>query len=259
MKNIYSNGNIGIIGCGWLGLHLSKHLSASYNIYTTTRSEAKKTQLSTQDFEVTVVDFSARVGEWVHIARLDSIIITVPFAKRESPEVLLQRFENIHLFLKGYYKQLFLLSSIGIYPEIEAEITENTFTDEELQPNLIQVERYLKKLFPQLNILRLGGLMGQNRIFSNFNPQPTEQRVNHVHYEDICLIVEQMISKNCMAKCYNVVAPEHPTKREIISYQKGITIPHMTDEKPFGKVVLSDLLQLELNYEFKNPDPIRFK
>ena len=250
--------NIGIISCGWLGLHLAEHLSGFYNIYTTTRSEDKKEQLSSKGFEVSVIDFSTEVGAWVHLAQLDAIIITVPFAKRESVEVLLQRFGNIRQFLKGYDKQLFLMSSIGIYPETETEISENTFTDEELQPNLIQVENFMKEHFLQLNILRLGGLMGKNRIFSNYNPQPTEQRVNHVHYEDICLIIEQMIVKKCTAKLYNVVAPEHPTKREIIQYQKGITTHECITAEPFGKIILSDLLQKELNYKFKNPDPIRF-
>src|SRR5690606_1290201 len=100
--------NIGIISCGWLGLHLAEHLSGFYNIYTTTRSEDKKEQLSSKGFEVSVIDFSTEVGAWVHLAQLDAIIITVPFAKRESVEVLLQRFGNIRQFLKGYDKQLFL-------------------------------------------------------------------------------------------------------------------------------------------------------
>jgi nucleoside-diphosphate-sugar epimerase len=251
--------NIGIISCGWLGLHLAEYLSGFYNIYTTTRSEGKKEQLSSQGFEVSVVDFSTEVGVWAHLTKLDAIIITVPFAKRESVEVLLQRFENIRQFLKGYDKRLFLMSSIGIYPETETEITETTFTDEELQPNLIQVENFMKEYFSQLNILRLGGLMGKNRVFSNYNPQPTEQRVNHVHYEDICLVVEQMIQKNFSAKLYNVVTPEYPTKREIIQYQKGIITHEGITAEPFGKVILSDLLQKELNYEFKNPNPARFE
>lgn len=250
--------NIGIIGCGWLGLHLAEHLSGFYNIYTTTRSEDKKTQLSSKNFEVSVIDFSSEVEAWAHLTQLDAVIITVPFAKRERVEVLLQRFENISKFIKGYDKPLFLMSSIGIYPEVEVEVSENTFADEELQPNLIQVEHFMKENFPELNILRLGGLMGKNRVFSNYNPQPTEQRVNHVHYEDICLVVEQMILKKCTAKLYNVVAPQHPTKREIIQNQKGLTAPEAITKKPFGKVILSDLLQKELDYEFKNPDPVKF-
>jgi Trk K+ transport system NAD-binding subunit len=53
--------NIGIIGCGWLGLHLAEHLSGFYQIYTTTRSEGKKEQLSSKGFEVSVIDFSTEV------------------------------------------------------------------------------------------------------------------------------------------------------------------------------------------------------
>lgn len=251
--------NIGIIGCGWLGLHLAEHLSVSNKIFATTRTLAKKAHLTSLGYEVTGVDFSSNTSSWACLQDLDIIVITVPFSKRDTITTLLDRFENIKQFIKGYDKQLFLMSSIGIYPETEAEITENTYTDDVLQPNLIQIENYMKANFPQLNILRLGGLMGKNRVFSNYQPQPTEQRVNHVHYEDICLIIEQMIMKNCSSKLYNVVAPEHPTKREIIQYQKEITTHQATTQKPFGKIVLSDLLQKELHYSFKNPDPMRFE
>lgn len=255
--------NIGIIGCGWLGLHLAEHLYPTNKIFTTTTSEAKKSQITLMGFDLTIINFSSLesskdITTWKNLDILDAIIITVPFPKQVEINSLLQRFENISQFITGYKKQLFLMSSIGIYPQFETEIEESTFNDNFLVPNLIQVENLMKNKFPQANILRLGGLMGKDRIFSKYKTQPANQVVNHVHFEDICLIIEKMISKNYSSKIYNVVAPLHPTKLEIINFQKGISHNVIIKEKPQGRKILTKLLMDELNYEYKNPDPKMF-
>lgn len=251
--------NIGIIGCGWLGFHLATHLSEANTIITTTRSEVKKAQLTPLGYKVTVIDFSnSAPSTWDCLDKLDVIIITVPFSKRNDITTLLHRFSHISQFIKGYNKQLFMMSSTGIYPETALEVNETTYTDNLLEPHIIQIENFIKHRFPQVNILRLGGLMGKDRVFSNYNPQSTLQVVNHIHYEDICLIIEQMILQHCTARLYNVVAPLHPTKQEVLLYQKGIPVSEETIEQPFGKLVLSTLLQHELNYKFVHPDPNRF-
>ncbi|WP_052456928.1 hypothetical protein [Capnocytophaga cynodegmi] len=148
-----------------------------------------------------------------------------------------------------------MTSSVGIYPQINQEINEN-FPCELLDSKLLYVENFLKNQFPQTNILRLGGLMGDDRIFSRYNVSETSQVVNHIHYQDICLIIEKMISLNLQSKLYNVAAPKHPTKQEIINHQKGTKIA--IDKTPSGKIVLSDRLKTELNYQFLYPNPIYF-
>lgn len=255
--------NIGIIGCGWLGLHLAEHLYPANRIFTTTTSEDKISPLTSKGFDVTMINFpsleiSKNSTRWKALDILDVIIITVPFSKQSDINSLLLRFENISQFIEGFEKQLFLMSSIGIYPPIETEIEEKTFNDSLLVPNLLQVEKLILNKFPQVNILRLGGLMGNDRVFSKYKVQPTNQAVNHVHFEDICLIIEKMISKNSSTKIYNVVAPLHPTKQEIINFQKGITNNIISKEKPQGRIILTKLLIDELNYEYKNQDPKMF-
>jgi hypothetical protein len=100
--------------------------------------------------------------------------------------------------------------------------------------------------------------MGKERIFIKYKTQPTNQVVNHVHFEDICLIIEKMISKNYSSKIYNVVAPLHPTKQEIINFQNGIIDNIFNKENHQGRIILTKLLINELNYDYKNPDPKMF-
>lgn len=252
--------NIGIIGCGWLGLHLSGHLKTSGRIFTTVTSERKKTTLLEKGFETMVVDFPdvpSDIEPWTHLSEMDAIVITVPFGKKTPVDALLHRFSNICRFLEGYGKQLFLMSSIGIYPSEEIEIDEQTFLDDLLDPGMSQVEALVRSHFPQVNVLRLGGLMGGTRVFSNYSV-PLSGIVNHVHYEDVCLVIAEMMRQNSVGKCYNVVAPMHPEKSAVYFFQKGIKSEEKAIENRSGRKVLSDLLMEELGYEFRHPDPRTF-
>ncbi len=253
---------VGIVGCGWLGLHISKHLSPKYKIYTTTTSKSKETELIAMGYDAMSIQFwdyevSQEYKSWKVLENLDVVIITVPFSKRASIKTLKNRFENISLFISGFKKQLFLMSSIGIYPQIQMEISEKILDEKYLNPSILFVENLMKNKFPQVNVLRLGGLMGGSRIFSNYETSQPNQIVNHIHYEDICRVIEKMILQNTHSKIYNIVAPLHPTKQEVINYQKGIS--HLQKTKKYGRKILSDLSQKELNYSYCNPDPRMFK
>ncbi|MFK8281829.1 Rossmann-fold NAD(P)-binding domain-containing protein [Capnocytophaga cynodegmi] len=246
---------IGIIGCGWLGSRLANHLKTNNTIYTTTRSSDKNKFLSTY-FHSFIIDFDdSEVKKLEILTELDCIIIAIPFGRHLDSNILNKRLKNICIFIENFEKQLFFTSSVGIYPQINTEVNED-FPCELLDSKLLSVENFLKNQFPQTNILRLGGLMGDDRIFSKYNVSETSQVVNHIHYQDICLIIEKMISLNLQSKLYNVVAPKHPTKQEIINHQKGTKIS--IDRTPSGKIVLSDRLKTELNYQFLYPNPIYF-
>ena len=255
-----SNFRIGIVGCGWLGMYIARHLTPNNKIYTTTTTEQKNTELISMGYDSIVMHFEDYEvydnSYWRVLNTLDCIIITVPFSKRESITVIQNRFKNISSFINNFDKQLFLMSSIGIYPDIQMDISENSLTEDFLDPSILFAEQLFKNRFSQVNILRLGGLMGGSRVFSNYKITATNQVVNHVHFEDICLILEKMISENIKSKTYNVVAPLHPTKQEVIDYQKGKN--QTSNIQGYGRKITSDLLQKELKYEYLHMDPRAF-
>lgn len=255
---------LGIIGCGWLGLHLAKHFASTHYIHTTTTSIIKKENLHAQGFEATVVFFpdqelNHHTPKWEYLNELEAVIITVPFSKQAQQIQLQYRFQNICNFLDGFKKPIFLMSSTGIYPDVNTEISENTFTDEKLNANMILVENLMKQQFTQTNILRLGGLMGDDRYLSKYKVSNPEQPVNHVHYQDVCLIVENILAQNYVAKTYNVVAPLHPSKNAVINYQNGMQDNSTNNNQPHGRIIKADALRDQLNYTFRNPDPRKFK
>lgn len=250
---------IGIIGCGWLGFRMAKYFASTNEIFATTTSDDKVKMLSEQGFQTFKIDFDAdeflKPNEvWLN---LDVIIITIPFSKSANFEVLKKRFENLSSFIKGFEKPIFLMSSIGIYPQIEQEITENNLDENLLNSNIFGIENLMKKNFPQINILRLGGLMGDDRYLSKYKIKEPQQIVNHIHFEDISRIVEKMINENLQSKTYNLVAPLHPTKQQVVDFQTKNIVTKL--EESFGRKIISTNLENDLKYKFLHPDPRKFK
>ncbi|SKB79019.1 hypothetical protein SAMN05660477_01116 [Soonwooa buanensis] len=249
---------IGIIGCGWLGFRMAKHFFSTHEIFATTTSDDKIKMLSDLSFQAFKIDFDT--GEFLKPneiwKNLDVIIITIPFSKSADFEVLKNRFENLSSFLKNFEKPIFLMSSIGVYPQIEEEISETNLDESLLNPNIFGIENLMKKNFPQINILRLGGLMGDDRYLSKYKIKEPQQIVNHIHFEDISRIVEKIIDENLQSKTYNLVAPLHPTKQQVVDFQtKNI---EAKIEESFGRKIISTNLENDLKYEFLHPDPRKF-
>lgn len=260
MKEIISNLrdlNIGIVGCGWLGTRMAEKWQRNNLLYTTTTSPQKLPVLEAQGFHPFCIDFnSSRVEEvsrWDVMEKLDVLIITVPISSRKdrSLQNIEQRIRNLTLFLGRFEGQLFFMDSTSIYPAEKREFTEDDVSVEE-----VAAERLLRKSYPEVNILRLGGLMGDERQLGKYAVTDLDAPVNHIHFKDIIAIVEQMIQKQCRAKVYNVVAPVHPQKGEVIAIQKNQSYAGPKVEK--GRIISSDKLLIELTYDFIYPDPRYF-
>ncbi|MDR7694097.1 epimerase [Riemerella anatipestifer] len=250
--------HLGIIGCGWLGEHLVEHFAPAYSIHTTNTSESKANLLKNKSCQTSIINFDNPIDTpWETLSKLDAIIITVPFSKRTDLHLLKTKFHNINRFIFGFKKPIFLMSSIGIYPQIEGIINENTLNNADLDQHILSIEKQMKSNFPHLNILRLGGLMGGNRMLSNYKITNLNQVVNHIHYKDVCLVIEKMLIRNLISKTYNIVAPLHPTKQEVINQQTGKPIPTIP-QKTFGRIISSHLSEIEIPYSYRYPDPTKF-
>ncbi|MHA3047304.1 epimerase [Riemerella anatipestifer] len=250
--------HLGIIGCGWLGEHLVEHFAPAYSIHTTNTSESKANLLKNKSCQTSIINFDNPIdAPWEILSKLDAIIITVPFSKRTDLNLLKMRFHNISSFIFGFKKPIFLMSSIGVYPQIEGIINENTLDNADLDQHILSIEKQMKSNFPHLNILRLGGLMGGNRMLSNYKVNNLHQVVNHIHYKDVCLVIEKMLNRNLTSKIYNIVAPLHPTKLEVINQQTGKPIP-TNPQEIFGRIISSHLSEIEIPYSYRYPDPTKF-
>ncbi|WP_312314877.1 hypothetical protein [Empedobacter brevis] len=236
-----------IIGKGWLGKRLENELENEFLIETTKRVSDTENCFS--------IDFDAYKAEKI-TTDYDFIIVTIPFGRRNNFDDLQKRFHHLIQYIGAYENQLILLSATSIYSESSGEISE----ENNLIDPYYSIENQLKEKYNQLVILRLGGLMGDDRYLSNylnFDTPNLKQVVNHIHYKDVCQIIEKIITTNKNNAIYNVVAPEHPTKEEVLEYQLNRKI--IPSKNRIGRVISSQKIQTEFNYEFLYPNPIYFK
>lgn len=249
--------NIGIIGYGWLGERIASSLSGKYAISATTTTENKASDLSNKGTNAVVASFpdyqlTEPVPQWEEINTIDALIITIPVSEKSCcVSSLYNRIQNLSSFIGDFKGQMFLMSSTGVYPDLPKD-----FIEEDVPLESVSGERMLRKKYPQLNILRLGGLMGDNRLLKNYNVGNLDHAVNHIHYADISAIITKMIESKAEAKLYNVTAPIHPAKSQVINVQKNIPDEEVFEVK--GKKVLSSKLVSELDYVFQYPDPRTF-
>lgn len=247
---------LGIIGYGWLGNHIAERLSDRYDIYATTTTDSKIEDITSKGYHATLARFldeiDPRITQWDIIQDLDAIIIGIPFSGIRGMQVSMkERQQNLLKFLGNYQGQLFLMSSTGVYPQLD-----KNFVEEDKPASEVESENFIIEKFPKANILRLAGLMGGPRLLKNYNISNLDQLVNHIHYADICTIIEKMLDSSVESKVYNVVAPLHPSKEEVINSQKNIAF---TGERTIGgRTISSNHLISELNFEFQFPDPRYF-
>ncbi|KPE51121.1 hypothetical protein [Chryseobacterium indologenes] len=248
---------IGIIGCGWLGSRIAESLSGRYIIYTTATTEGKIKELNSKGFNAILASFpdyqlDESIPQWSVISQLDALIITIPLSGKSCcVSSLYNRIQHLLSFTGDFKGQMFVMSSTGVYPDLPKE-----FTEDDLSVVSVSGERMIRNKYPQANILRLGGLMGDNRLLKNYNVSDLEAPVNHVHYADICSVISKMTEKGAEGKLYNVTAPFHPSKAAVIQAQKNL--PFSGEREAEGRKILSSKLASELDFEFKYPDPCYF-
>ena len=250
------NKNLGIIGYGWLGNHIAERLSNRYNIFATTTTPSKAQDLNAKGYQATLVSFpdelDSEMKPWEVAKDLDAIIISVPFSGLRGAQIPMNdKRQNLLNFLGDYKGQLFLLSSTGVYPE-----TEQDFTEDDKPAQGVESESFILEKFPQTNILRLAGLMGDQRLLKNYNISNLDLLVNHIHYADICSAVEKMLDNNSESQVYNIVAPIHPNKEEVINAQKGLSYSGERTTK--GRTISPAKLISDFDFEFQYPDPRYF-
>lgn len=218
---------IAILGCGWVG-------------------NALKAKLEEQGHEVNCLCRDVNLDCLVGFYNCDALIIAVP-PSDEYLDVIEDAYFSVSLN-EAIKTQMILLSSISFY------------NDNKL---IKQAEELAKIKDEDTVILRLGGLMGYDRIAGKYTCGKTieDSTTNYVHRDDVIGIIESVIEQSIRNKIFNVLAPIQSTKKEIFtqnsekfSFEETSFSGKVKQANPLSSNILCDVL----GYKFQKEDVRNF-
>ncbi len=267
-----SKKTISILGCGWLGLPLGKHLvNNGYSVRGSTTTKDKLRLLIESGIEPYLIDLNNFDGNASgDFFKTEILLINIPPGKTAVDCSYVEQIKKLEsYFAGGKVKKILFVSSTSVYGNANREIDE----ENELTPEtsagkvLAAVEKYLVGQ-PNIKatILRFGGLIGPNRNPAKYfagkkNIPEGAVPVNLIHLDDCIGIVSEIIISDSWNQVFNACAEMHPTRAEY--YKKacvrlGLPEPSFINERNNFKIISSKKIKNKLNYTFKYPDPLGF-
>ena len=222
--------SIGIIGFGWVGQALFRHIEklAVKDIVASVTSQERINELSTEfRLPLSVLDVTCDVIEKKShpIFEQDSVIICIPpkfkHGKKDYDKVISSIVTMANI---GSVKQLILLNSTAVYQGCSGVVDESTslVLDDEKSKLMYRAEKSLEQFEGNTTVLRLAGLVGPKRhpgrFFSAISKMQNAQlSVNLVHQQDVVLALVEILEKQENHAVYNLVSPYHAAKFDFYS------------------------------------------
>ena len=261
-----NNKTIGILGCGWLGLPLAKHLvELGFQVRGSTTQNIKLStieQTGTQAFIVHCEE-DACSGLAPFLTGLSTLIINLPPGLRSNPngrfDLVLQQIQK-EIIACGVEEVVFI-SSTSVYGQSCRLIKEETPTGAvtESGKQLVSCEQLLLKSTAfNTSIIRFGGLVGPNRhpVFSLAKrPQidNPEGEINFIHLDDCIKMITRCVQSFKGNSLYNGVSPYHPSRKEYyteMAKKAGIQLPSFTKQKGVSRIISSKKAENDLKMRF---------
>ncbi|MDA0313763.1 MAG: epimerase [Bacteroidetes bacterium] len=268
---------VSILGLGWLGQTAGLLLQQQgYQVLGSATSLEKAAQLQEKGIDVVQLKLNPypEGRDYLRLFESQVLVVTLPPRSRHGEsEVYLQQLAVIReLLTASAVEQVIFISSTGIYPNVSKvdSYTEAERISESKAGNTILYRaEQLMATTPSyvLTILRMGGLMGENRIpglyFSGKEQVVGHTRVNFIHQLDAARMIAWVIDQGLWNQTFNGVAPQHPFRREVYAKNAstlGILPPvsyqETADEKK-GRWISSEKISAT-GFSFDFPNPLDF-
>ncbi len=267
---------ISILGCGWLGLPLGKHLATKGYVVKGSTTTAQKLRVLHQN---KIAPFMVEVNRKIKGTNLpqffqsDVLILNIPPGrKRRDVEKSHPRQVTAVLERAIQYgiKKILYVSSTSVYGNVGRMVTEADDPKPETNSGkaLVQAENLLMhQELITCTILRMGGLVGPNRPAGRFLAGKKEVAngaapVNMVHQVDCIAIISKIIEEGHWGEIFNVCADEHPSREAFYIHQakkQGFEPPTFSDNGVISfKEVSNYKVKQALNYSFIYSSPMEF-
>lgn len=235
---------LGILGCGWLGTKLASKLNShKWNVKVSKTSTEGVVELRKRGIDSYLVDLSENSikGDLEFFDNLDKLLISIP-PKRDKIDNLSKKIDYLINFLKSKTNiKIVFLSSISVYGKRDGVFNEESILspDTDSSSNLVMSEKIIQKSAIPSIIIRLGGLVGEDRnpIF-NLNKKVItnpEGLINFIHQIDAVNGIFKLLSIKQAEGVYNLVCPHHPKRKDYylkMAEKYSLSLPKFTEDDP---------------------------
>jgi nucleoside-diphosphate-sugar epimerase len=266
---------ISILGCGWLGLPLARHLVAEgYPVKGSTTTQEKFDSLRAAGIEPFRIVIGREIeGEVKSFLDSDILVINIPPERRE--DIVEHHVEQISLLIDALVdspvRKVLFVSSTSVYPSLNREVREEDASDPEAADSpagraLLYVEEMLRSETSfSTTVVRFCGLIGYDRNPAAFLQRMKEiadpdQPMNLIHRDDCVALLSEVIHREAWGEVFNACSPSHPARREFYTSaaeRLGVDPlplqPPSDAARPF-KIVDSSKIEKAFDYRFRHPD-----
>ncbi|MEL6975418.1 MAG: SDR family oxidoreductase, partial [Bacteroidota bacterium] len=248
--------NVGVIGCGWLGLPLAISLLDSGHLVRGTTTNTEKVEAlagaGILPFKIALSEEGIQGNIKGFLEGLDVLVINVPPKLRRQPYAnYVAKMKHLHTAMqKAKVPHAIFVSSTSVYGNHPDDITEETIPVPvtESGRQLLETERLFLNPESSVNtIVRFGGLIGPDRhpvtmLSQKKGLKNGKAPVNLIHLNDCIAMLKTIIAQNYWGEVFNGVYPNHPTKQEYYqneAQKRGVPAPEYlanTKETPKGRV-----------------------
>lgn len=258
--------DISIIGLGWLGWPLAKHLVANgYQVTGSVTTAAKQQQLITEMPAIDVQCWQAGEQAQLPASLLAPVmIITIPPGKLSHYFAALQML--ISQARQGGVNHLIYISSTSVYGGTGRCDESSPLMPETAQAaTLIQVEQLVQSAgFPCWHILRPSGLFGPGRYPGRFLSGKTLESggrvVNLVHQCDVIGAIMALLT-HPRSDIFNLAAPDHPARAvfyNLACQLAGLPLPLFSDMSDDGKQIDAGKIESVPGYQYQVRDLLQW-
>ncbi len=269
---------ISILGIGWLGKPLAEALVlAGHQVKGSSTSPEKMSMIQALGVAPYLLTLSPEPeeGQWDEFLEADILLINIPPQTRKAgigADFHPSQIQNLLAKVtQSKIQKIIYVSATSVYPEAARAMTEAEPINAQNTGNtaLWHAEQLIRKSGKDWLILRLGGLLGYERIPGKYfagkkDLETGDVPVNFIHRDDaVKILCKLMAQKDISKEIFNIVSPEHPPRSVIYTKNAqdfGFEAPTFKEMPPKNhKIILAQKIQLELEYVFKYPNPLDYR
>lgn len=258
---------ISILGCGWLGLPLGRHLAAAgYTVKGSTTHLSKLDMLHEAGISPFHLQLTPELtSDPKDFFDAEILLINLPPRNRDGiANFHKDQLKAISKEAKDKIGHIIFISSTAVYPAENNEVNELQASSACLTRGgipLLEMENlFVEDPSFKTTVIRFGGLYGPDRHPGRFltgkkNLAGANSPVNMIHLDDCMGVIQTIIEQNIWGEVFNACSPSDESRQtfyERAAKNLGIAPPTFsTEEAPYKKVTSEKLMTLT-GYRFKH-------